>query len=90
MRIARHYVIVGRVQAVGFRYFAFEAAACEGLHGWARNLPDGSVEIYAEGELEAMERFERKLRQGPRSSRVDRVDVLDGFPTGADGGFRIG
>ena len=47
---ARRYLISGRVQGVGFRFFAESAAMREGLHGWVRNLPDGRVEIAAEGE----------------------------------------
>ena len=46
--------------------------AREGLHGWVRNLPDGRVEIAAEGDAEALERFERAVRQGPRGARVER------------------
>lgn len=70
----------GRVQGVGFRFFVRERAALEGLAGWARNAGDGSVEVEAEGERDAMERFERALRQGPAGSRVDRVDVVDITP----------
>jgi acylphosphatase len=50
MIVARRYVIAGRVQGVGFRYFAEAAAARAGVHGWVRNLPDGSVEAFVEGE----------------------------------------
>jgi acylphosphatase len=81
MRLARQYVISGRVQGVGFRYFTQEAAAREGIHGWVRNVPDGRVEIEAEGEAEALERFEHRVRHGPAGARVDRVDVIDGPPT---------
>src|SRR5689334_4900340 len=86
MRVGRRYVISGRVQGVGFRYFAADAAAREGLHGWVRNLPDGRVEISAEGDVEAVDRFERSVRQGPRGSRVERVDVDHVPPTGMTGG----
>jgi acylphosphatase len=89
MRVLRRYVIGGRVQGVGFRYFAADAAAREGLHGWARNLADGRVEISAEGEVEAVDRFERSIRQGPRGSRVESVDVDQQLPTGATSGFSI-
>ena len=89
MRVARRYLIDGRVQGVGFRLFAEAAAAREGLHGFVRNLPDGRVEIAAEGEAEAMERFERRVRHGPPSARVARVDVDDTVPTGRDTGFSI-
>jgi acylphosphatase len=68
------------VQGVGFRFFVRERASLEGLAGWARNADDGSVEVEAEGEREAMDRFERALRQGPAGSRVDSVDVVDVTP----------
>jgi acylphosphatase len=74
-RVARRYLVSGRVQGVGFRFFAEEAGRREGLRGWVRNLPDGRVEITAEGEPEAMARFEIAVRQGPRGARVDDVRV---------------
>ena len=89
MIIERRYVIGGRVQGVGFRYFAEAAAAREGILGWARNTPDGCVEISAEGDADALERFERRMRQGPPRARVDRVDVDDRMPTGREAGFII-
>lgn len=89
MRLARRYRVSGRVQGVGFRFFVSEAADREGLHGWVRNLPDGAVEAQAEGEAEALERFERQLRQGPRLSRVDLLDVTEVAATGHDSGFTI-
>jgi len=87
--IARRFVIAGRVQGVGFRWFAESAAAREGLHGWIRNLPDGRVEAQAEGDAEALERFERALRQGPASARVETVDVDTVMPTGRTTGFSV-
>jgi acylphosphatase len=82
MIIARRFLVSGRVQGVGFRWFAVEAASAEGITGWVRNVPDGTVEIVAEGDAEAIERFERKVRQGPGHARVD--DVVTDFvaPTG--------
>ncbi len=71
MRVARRFLIRGRVQGVGFRYFADSVAAREGLHGWVRNLPDGGVEARVEGDAEAVERFERAVRHGPPAARVD-------------------
>ena len=73
MLTARRFVIRGRVQGVGYRFFARDAAAREGIRGWVRNETDGSVEVHAEGDAEALLRFERTLRQGPRSARVDDV-----------------
>ncbi len=89
MRIARRYVISGRVQGVGFRYFAQRMASREGLHGSVRNLSDGRVEATAEGEAEAMERFETRLRQGPAGAQVDEVEVEDTVPHGRTDGFTI-
>jgi acylphosphatase len=89
MRLARRYVISGRVQGVGFRYFAEVVAAREGVDGWARNLPDGRVEVYGEGEASALERFERAIRRGPRSSRVDSVETFAATPDATASGFYI-
>jgi len=89
MRVARRYLIRGRVQGVGFRYFADAAAAREGIHGWVRNQADGSVEALAEGDAEALDRFERALRHGPPGARVDHVEVEDRMPGGRDTGFFV-
>jgi acylphosphatase len=89
MRLARLYIVSGRVQGVGFRFFVNRAAAIEGLHGWVQNRPDGRVEIHAEGESEALERFERHVRHGPAASRVDDIDTTDVGATGHDTGFSI-
>jgi len=85
MRVARRYIISGRVQGVGFRFFAETAAMREGIDGWVRNLPDGRVEVAAEGDADAMDRFERAMRHGPPAARVDDVDVTENVPTGATG-----
>lgn len=85
MITARRYVISGRVQAVGFRFFAQAAAAREGLHGWVRNLADGRVEVSAEGEREAIERFERQIWHGPPSARVEDVEITEAVPAGKSG-----
>lgn len=82
MRVARRLLIGGRVQGVGFRYFTEEVASREGVAGWVRNLPDGRVEAYVEGEAEAVTRVERALRQGPRGAHVDAVDVETREPSG--------
>ena len=89
MRIARRLLISGRVQGVGFRHFTYEVAVREGVCGWVRNLPDGRVEAYVEGETEAVTRVERLLRQGPRHSRVEGVDVSGEPPSGAYLAFSI-
>ena len=80
MLTSRRFVISGRVQGVGFRYFVQSAAVRESIRGWVRNLEDGRVETVAAGEPDAMERFERAIRQGPPASRVDRVEVDETYP----------
>jgi acylphosphatase len=85
---ASRFVISGRVQGVGYRAFVADAARVERLEGWCRNLPDGSVEVLAEGETEALSRFEWRLWQGPSMARVDDVVSEDVVAEGAHG-FRI-
>ena len=84
-------MISGRVQGVGFRYFAQSIAVRESVAGWVRNLDDGRVEAAAAGEPDAMERFERAIRQGPPGARVDHVAVDETFPMGStsQSGFHI-
>lgn len=88
MTRAKRYVVSGRVQGVGFRAFVADAAGAEGLSGWVRNLPDQRVEAHAEGDAEALGRFEWRLRQGPPASRVDEVVGEDALPR-LGTGFRI-
>jgi acylphosphatase len=90
MIIARHYRIVGRVQGVGFRFFAGDAARREGLAGWVRNCRDGSVEAVAEGDRDAVLRFERAIRQGPVGARVDDVETTERAPEGRPPRFTVG
>ena len=71
--IARRALVSGRVQGVGFRFFARRAAESAGVAGWARNLPDGRVETVVEGEDSAVERYLEKVRRGPMGGRVDGV-----------------
>lgn len=89
MRVARRYVIAGRVQGVGFRWFTHDAALREGLHGWVRNLADQTVEVVVEGESESVDRLEAAVRRGPSSARVERVDVEDFAPQWRTTGFEI-
>ena len=89
MVVARRYLISGLVQGVGYRFFALEAGAREGLGGFVRNLEDGRVEAQAEGEQTALDRFERALYQGPPGGRVEHVGVEDLIPTGHPPTFRI-
>ena len=86
---ARHFFIEGRVQGVGFRFFARGAAAREGLRGFVRNLPDGRVEAQAEGDQAGLDRFERALHQGPPGADVVSITVSDLPPIGQTPLFQI-
>ena len=89
MIVARRFLVHGRVQGVGFRFFAEDAAQLEGLGGFVRNLEDGRVEVVAEGEEDAVRRFERALHAGPPLSRIERVEAEDRLPQGSVTSFRI-
>jgi len=82
MIVARRFTISGRVQGVGFRWFAKDVAAREGVAGWVRNEPDGRVEALVEGEAEAVTRVERALRTGPHGARVATFNSYDEPPQG--------
>ncbi|MGH8878544.1 MAG: acylphosphatase [Stackebrandtia sp.] len=88
MTIARRFFVSGRVQGVFFRAFTRDVALRQRLSGTVRNLSDGRVEAYAEGPAEALDAFERELRAGPPSARVDEVDTRVETPSGARD-FRI-
>ncbi len=89
MIVARRFLVSGRVQGVGFRYFVQDHAALEGVHGYVRNLEDGRVEAVVEGDAEAVERIERALWRGPAGARIDAIDAEPLAPTGRPIGFSI-
>ena len=89
MRIARRFVISGRVQGVGFRWFTKDVAAREGVTGWVRNLPDGRVEAVFEGPAEDVHRLVDWAGHGPRLAAVATVEVHAERPEGL-GSFTIG
>ena len=76
-RIAKKFLIVGRVQGVGFRYFAERWASQLGVCGYVKNLWDGNVEVYAIGDLVQIEELKRHLAEGPRSARVQSITESD-------------
>ncbi len=78
--IARRAVVSGRVQGVGFRFFAERAAREAGVKGWVRNRPDGTVETMVEGEQAAVDDYLDRLRKGPLGSRVAGVAIEDVSP----------
>ena len=84
-----HLLIDGRVQGVGFRYSTSIEADSLGLNGWVRNLPDGRVEVVAEGPEVAVERLVEWCRQGPRHAWVRDVDVVWELPQDETGGFGV-
>ncbi len=71
--LVKHYLVKGRVQGVGFRWFVDREAAEIGLRGWVRNTDDGHVEVVVAGDLEQIAELEAALRQGSRGSRVDAI-----------------
>ena len=89
MLAARRFVVSGRVQGVGFRFFVKESADREGLHGWVQNLPDGEVEALVEGDADALDRLEGTLRRGPASARVTSVRTEPETPSRNVRGFQI-
>jgi acylphosphatase len=74
---AKRFFVSGRVQGVGFRFFAERTAASLGVGGYVRNLFDGRVEVYAIGSAEQLDALKNAVRRGPRMSAVDRVDEHD-------------
>ena len=89
MLIGRRYIVRGRVQRVGFRFFVEDAARREGILGYVRNQHDGSVEVVAEGDADAMQRFEMAVRRGPSGARVDDVETTEVEPSSRFAEFRV-
>ena len=86
---ARRYVVRGRVQGVGFRFFVEREAHMLGVAGWVRNNSDGSVEVLAMGSREQLMGLRGRLREGPRAARVDAVDESEARPVPGLNTFRI-
>ncbi len=84
-----HVVVHGRVQGVGFRAFVLHRARELALAGEVRNLPDGAVEVTAEGAPETLARLVDEVRSGPRAARIENVDVAWAEGTGRFRGFEI-
>ena len=86
---ARRWVVRGRVQGVGYRNFAQRSAVELGLTGYARNLDDGSVEVYGVGSSEKLSEMAGRLHRGPRWADVRGVDEQEAAITHYES-FRIG
>ena len=86
--VARHALVTGRVQGVAFRHYTKTTARELGVTGWVKNLPDGRVEIWAEGSEKDVEALLAWLRRGPPSARVESVHADVVHPAGHDA-FRV-
>lgn len=86
---AKHIVVHGRVQGVGFRFFVERAGNRLGLVGMVRNCPDSTVEIVVEGNAVKIADFVKEVEKGPALSRVERLDIVDIPAQGTYGSFSI-
>jgi acylphosphatase len=82
-------MISGVVQGVGFRYYVYRTACQLGLVGWARNLPDGRVQVVAEGDRGTLEIFIKELKVGPRFASITDIALRWGEPEGKYTSFGI-
>jgi acylphosphatase len=78
MTTVRHFLITGRVQGVGFRFYMQRKARELGVTGWVRNRRDGSVEAMAQGESDAVETLTAWARRGPASAVVADIRIAEG------------
>ena len=85
----KRYLVRGRVQGVGFRWFVEREAHMLGIAGWVRNNHDGSVEVLAQGTRDQLSGLHSRLREGPRAARVDAVEVTDTNTITGLSSFRI-
>ena len=86
---AKRIIVHGRVQGVGFRYFARRVGIRLGLTGDVRNCPDSTVEIIVEGPARKVAEFVREMERGPSLAQVQRVEVSDIPPKGCYSAFLI-
>ena len=86
---ARRFLVRGRVQGVGFRWFVEREARTLGIAGWVRNNADSSVEVLAMGTREQLSALRGRLREGPRAARVDEVEEFEDQPVSGLKTFRI-
>ena len=86
---SRRFVVRGRVQGVGFRWYVEREAHMLGISGWVRNNNDGSVEVLAMGSRDQLLGLRSRLQQGPRAARVDDVQEVEAKPVAGLTTFRI-
>jgi acylphosphatase len=87
--LARRFLVRGRVQGVGFRWFVEHEAHLLGISGWVRNNADSTVEVLAQGTREQLAGLRSRLQQGPRAARVDNVEESEAKPVSGLTTFRI-
>jgi acylphosphatase len=85
----RRFIVRGRVQGVGFRWFVEREAHMLGIAGWVRNNSDGSVEVLATGTRDQLFGLRSRLQRGPRAARVDDVQESEARPVPGLNTFRI-
>ena len=86
---ARRFLVRGRVQGVGFRWFVEREAHILGVAGWVRNNVDGAVEVFAQGTADQLNGLRSRLREGPRAARVDQVEEAEAPLSQSAKTFRI-
>jgi acylphosphatase len=86
---ARRFLVRGRVQGVGFRWFVEREAHILAIAGWVRNNSDSSVEVFAVGTRDQLSGLRSRLREGPRAARVDDVEEFEAKPVPGLTTFRI-
>lgn len=89
MKVARKFLISGEVQGVGYRFFAQRVAARHQVVGYVRNLPDGRVEVIAEGSRANVEALNKDLLSGPTHAVISNIEEIDIEPSGAYSSFRV-
>lgn len=87
--LARRFVVRGRVQGVGFRWFVEREAHILGIAGWVRNNSNGTVEVLAQGTRDQLSGLRSRLLEGPRAARVDDVEVSEAEAVKGLNSFRI-
>jgi acylphosphatase len=89
LTLARRFLVRGRVQGVGFRWFAEREAHILQIAGWVRNNPDGSVEVLAMGTREQLSGMRSRLREGPHAARVDDIEESEADPVAGLNSFQV-
>jgi acylphosphatase len=86
---AHRFIVRGRVQGVGFRWFVEREAHILKIAGWARNNPDGTVEVLAMGTRDQLSGLRSRLQEGPRAARVDNVEESEAEPIAGLNSFQV-